>query len=263
VRLAGKHLSQKDLLEVSHNITRFVSNYVKSSGAKGLVMGLSGGLDSALALELCAKAVGSKRVLGLALPTSATPPGDVSDAVSHASSLGVECKVISIDPLMESYAKLLPEAGDRAKGNLTARIRMGILYHFAASKDSLVIGTSDRSEIMIGYYTKWGDGGSDLLPIAGLYKTQVRELADHLGVPKQIIEKKSSPRLWPGQLAELEIGMSYEGIDPILYLLMDKKMKLREVAKKLDISLASVRKIESMIEKSAHKRSMPPAARVQ
>lgn len=249
--------------KVSSKIQRFVSDYLRSSGFGGLVIGLSGGLDSAVTLQLCANAVGKKNVFGLVLPTHLTPTSDVDDAVSHASSLGVECKVISIDPLVKDYAKLIPEADEKTKGNLTTRIRMGILYYFAASRDSLVVGTSDRSELLIGYFTKWGDGGSDLMPIAGLYKTQVRKLAMHIGVPKQIIEKKSSPRLWSGQFAEEELGLSYDTIDLILFCLIDKKIKPPQVAARLSLPVASVRKVEFMMRKSAHKRGMPPTVRIK
>lgn len=249
----------KDPAKVSRKIERFVSDYVKKSGAKGLVIGLSGGLDSAVALELCTKAVGPKNVIGLVLPTAATPGNDVADATNHASSLGVECKVIPINVLADSYAKLLPEANNKAKGNLVARIRMGILYYFAASRNSLVVGTSDKSEIWIGYFSKYGDGASDLMPLAGLYKTQVRELARHILIPEQIVEKKSSPRLWPGQLAETELDMDYDTIDPVLRCLIDKKMRPAQAAKKLSVPLKKVKRVESMIKKSAHKRAMPPA----
>lgn len=263
MRQARTGLLAKDFSKVSNKIQRFISDYLKSSGATGLVIGLSGGLDSAVALQLCARAVGPKKVLGLALPTSSTPGDDVSDAVNHASGLGVECKIIRIDPLIEGYALLLPEANQKTKGNLTARIRMGILYYFANSRNSLVVGTSDKSEICIGYYTKFGDGGSDLAPLAGLYKTQVRELARHTGVPHEIIAKKSSPRLWRGQLAEEELGLSYDTLDPILSCLVDKKMKPRDAAKKLSVPLGDVRKAELMIKRSAHKRSLPPAAHIK
>lgn len=248
-----------DASMASSKVRRFVASYLKSSRAAGLVIGLSGGLDSAVALHLCTKAVGSKKVFGVVLPTEATPDNDVSDAIEHAKSLGVECKVMPIDPLLEIYAKLLPEADQKARGNLTARIRMNILYYFAAHRNSLVIGTSDKSEIWIGYFTKWGDGGSDLMPLAGLYKTQVRELASFLGVPRSIVAKKSSPRLWPGQLAEEELGMDYDAIDPILHCLVDKKMKPRDAAKRYSFALNNVRKVELMIKKSAHKRALPPS----
>lgn len=124
------------------------------------------------------------------------------------------------------------------------------------------MGTSDKSELAIGYFTKYGDGGSDLMPLAGLYKTQLRELARYLKVPVQIIEKKSSPRLWQGQLAEEELGMDYETLDPILYCLVDRKMKPAAAAKKLGAPLERVRRVQSMIEKNAHKRSTPSIARL-
>lgn len=260
MKQAGTGLSIKDFPKVSGRIQQFVSDYLKSSGASGLVIGLSGGLDSAVALQLCTKAVGSKKVFGLVLPSSSTPKEDLEDALWHASSLGVECKEISLDPLIESYAKLLPETNDKVRGNLVARIRMGILYYFAANRNSLVVGTSDKSEINIGYFSKWGDGGSDLMPLADLYKTQVRELAKHLAVPQKIIEKKSSPRLWPGQLAEEELGLSYNTIDPILHCLVDKKMKTQQAARKLGVSQKDVTKVQAMIKRSAHKRALPPVA---
>lgn len=263
MKQAGTGLLIKDFSKVSGKIQRFVSDYLASSRANGLVIGLSGGLDSAVALQLCVNAVGPKKVFGLILPASSTPEVDVSDATSHASSLGVQYQVINVNPVVESYAMLLPEADNKTRGNLVARIRMGILYYFAASRNSLVVGTGDKSEVKIGYFTKWGDGGSDLLPLAGLYKTQVRELARHVGVPQGIIEKKSSPRLWPGQLAEEELGMDYYAIDPILHCLIDRKMNPRQAAKKLRLPLDKVKKVESMVMASAHKRSMPPAARIK
>jgi len=261
MKQAGTGLLRKDFSKVSSKIQRFISDYLTSSRAKGLVIGLSGGLDSAVALQLCANAVGTGKISALILPTTSTPDGDVSDAISHASSLGVKYQIINIDPLVESYSKALPAADDKTRGNLTARIRMSILYYLAASWNSLVIGTSDKSEIWIGYFTKYGDGGSDLMPLADLYKTQVRELAKHLAVPRGIIEKKSSPHLWPGQLAEEELGMDYNTMDPILCCLIDKKMKPQQAAKKLRISLKKVKKVESIVKASTHKRNMPPTAR--
>lgn len=257
-----KQVAKMNLPGVSKKIERFISGYLAKSGAGGLVVGLSGGLDSAAALQLCTSAVGARNIFGLILPSRFTPESDIADAKRHADSLSVEYRVVDIDPLVESYMQLLPDASDKIKGNLIARVRMGILHYYAAVKSYLVVGTSDRSEWMIGYFTKYGDGGSDLMPLAGLYKTQVRELARYLKVPAGIIEKKSSPRLWRGQLAEEELGMDYETLDPVLQLLVDKKMKPPAAAKKLGVSLQQVQKVQSMIEKSAHKRSTPPIARL-
>lgn len=253
-------LPDRDLDRASNRIRLFISSYLAKSGAKGgLVIGLSGGLDSAVCLELCAQAVGAKKVLGLALPGKSTPRGDVSDALAHAEKLGVECIVADITHVMESYAALLPEASDKVRGNLAARTRMAILYYHAAVRGGLVVGTSDRSEVLVGYYTKWGDGGSDLMPIAGLYKTEVRELArHHLRVPPWIAEKKSSPRLWPGQLAEDELGIDYATLDRILHLRIDRKAGVREAARRLGVAPEQVRKVDSMVKSSEHKRVMPP-----
>lgn len=253
-------LPRKDLAKASKRIERFIANYLAKSGSKGLVLGLSGGLDSAVTLQLCVDAVGAKKVLGLMLPASSIPESDVHDAASHADKLFVRHHAIYINPLVEGYAKLLPDSTDKIKGNLSARIRMAVLYYYAALENYLVVGTSDKSELCIGYFTKYGDGGSDLMPLAGLYKTQVRELARYLGVPGEIVQKKSSPRLWPGQLAEKELGLDYETIDPILHCLIDRKMKPRDVAKKLGVSLTVVNKVRSLVSASTHKRSFPPIA---
>jgi len=139
---------------------------------------------------------------------------------------------------------------------------MNILYYYAGINSYLVLGTSDKSEILIGYFTKFGDGAADLIPTAGLYKTQVRALASHLKIPSEIIEKKSSPRLWNNHLAEEEIGMDYEIIDQILYLLTDKKMGPKSAARKLGISIDQVDKIRKMMENSMHKRTLPKTAKV-
>ncbi|HEX6067571.1 MAG TPA: NAD+ synthase [Nitrososphaera sp.] len=248
------------MAKASKRIERFVANYLATSGAKGLVVGLSGGLDSAVALQLCVRAVGARKVLGLIIPAESTPASDIRDAKSHADQLSVRHKTVDINPLVKSYGKLLPRATSKIKGNLVARIRMGVLYYHAALDGYLVVGTSDKSELLAGYYTKYGDGASDLMPLANLYKTQVREMAEYLGVPEKIRQKKSSPRLWPGQLAEKELGMDYETIDPILHCLVDKKMKPQQAAKSLAVPLKDVRKVQAMVRKSAHKRALPPAA---
>lgn len=250
--------SKKDFSEVSTAIENFISNYIAESHSSGLVIGLSGGLDSAVALQLCVRAAGAKKILGIILPTESTPAVDLADAAAHAASLSIRSKTIDISPVLDSYAKILPDSTDKIKGNLAARLRMSILYYQAALENYLVVGTSDKSELYVGYFTKYGDGGSDLMPLAGLYKTQVRELGKYLGIPGQIIEKKSSPRLWPDQVAEEELGIDYETIDSVLYCLIDKAMKPQQAAKKLQIPLAKVKRVESMVKASEHKRRMPP-----
>jgi NAD+ synthase len=251
---------EKDLSVVSTKIERFISNYLSSSGAQGIVVGLSGGLDSSVVLKLAVDSIGQSKVHGLIMPGSATPKADTTDAISLAKSLLVTYDIIDIRSIIASYAGFLSD-NERAKGNLAARIRMNILYYYAALKGYLVAGTSDKSERQIGFYTKFGDGAADILPIADLYKTEVRRLALFLGIPSTIIEKKSSPRLWKDHLAEEEIGYTYDQLDPILQLI-EKKKKPKEIARKLGVSMGDVQRVIEMIENSAHKRRPVPFAKL-
>jgi NAD+ synthase len=247
---------QESLSRTSKGIERFISDYVSNSSAKGLVIGISGGLDSAVVLKLAVNALGPTRVLGLVMPSDTTPREDTEDAIEQAKSLRTRYLIIDINPLLMKYTEVLPD-DKRARGNLMARIRMNILYYHASVNGYLVAGTSDKSELFIGYYTKFGDGAADIMPIANLYKTQVRALGKYLKVPQAIVEKKSSPRLWDNHLAEEEIGMDYETIDPILHLLVDRKLKPKDVAKKLGIPTKHAHKIKYMLETSLHKRRLP------
>ena len=249
-----------DLGVVSNKIERFISNYLSRSAAEGIIVGLSGGLDSSVVLKLAVNAIGSSRVHGLIMPSSATPEADTTDAIDLAKMLRIKHEIIDIQPIIESYAKVLPD-NERARGNLAARIRMNILYYHASLGSCIVAGTSDKSERLLGYFTKFGDGAADILPIADLYKTEVRRLASFLKIPAAIVEKKSSPRLWKDHLAEDEIGYSYDQLDPILQLIEKKKMP-KAVSRKLDVSLDDVKRIKEMVDKSAHKRKPAPFAKL-
>jgi NAD+ synthase len=253
-------LASFDCTKAAKKIEKFVAGYVAHAHAKGVVIGLSGGLDSAAVAALCTRALGNKRVFGLVLPGASTPAQDVKDAVAHAKELGIEYAVIDVEPVVEIYMQSLPDDDKIARGNLTARVRMAMLYYHAYVRQALVAGTSDRSEIMIGYFTKYGDGAADMLPIAGLYKTQVKALGRYLKLPQAILQKKSGPRLWEKHTAEDELGMGYETIDPALVMLVDKKKMTKQVVKALGIPAAQANKIKEMIEKSAHKRAMPASA---
>lgn len=182
-------LLRLDLTKVSKKIERFISYYVSKCSAKGLVIGLSGGLDSSVVLELCVNALGKSRVLGVVMPSNVTPKEDTAHAIELAKSLGIKYHIRDITTLLDKYEQALPE-DKRARGNLTARIRMNILYYYASVNDYLVAGTSDKSELYIGYFTKFGDGAADIMPIADLYKTQVRALAKQLGIPQAIAKRK-------------------------------------------------------------------------
>ena len=246
-------LFRNDYAKLSRQIESFIADYVSASNSRGIVIGLSGGLDSSVAVKLAVQALGERRVYGLILPTESTPGQDVQDAAALARQLKMKYRLVSLSPIIARFSRILTRGNKKALGNLTARIRMAILYHEAAVRAFLVCGTSDKSELLIGYFTKYGDGASDLMPLAGLYKTQVRELGRHLMLPQTIIDKKSSPRLWKGQMAETELGVSYEVIDAVLHLL-EKRMSVSQICKTLEQEKETVSGIRSMVESSAHKR---------
>lgn len=252
-----EELLGQDYKKISNKIEKFISAYISKSSAKGLVIGLSGGLDSSVVLKLSVNALGRSNVLGLVMPSDITPREDTTHAIDLAKELMIRYHIIDIHPIVQKFEEVLPE-NKEARGNLMARIRMSILYYYAGVNRYLVAGTSDKSEVQIGYFSKFGDGAADIMPIAVLYKTQVRALGRYLGLPAVIVQKKSSPRLWENHLAEEEIGMDYEMIDQILHLLGDKKISPRDVIRNLGVSTKHVNKVKGMIEKNLHKRR--PAA---
>jgi NAD+ synthase len=254
---AIKKLLDQDYQKISKKTEKFISSYLSKSSASGLVIGLSGGLDSSVVLRLSVNALGSSKVLGLVMPSDTTPVEDTNHAINLAKNLGIKYRVFDIHPIIRKFEEIL-SPDKRARGNLMARIRMMLLYYHAGINGYLVAGTSDKSELQIGYFSKFGDGAADIMPIAGLYKTQVRSLARYLDIPTAIVEKKSSPRFWDNHLAEEELGMNYETIDQILHLLVDKKTNLKDVSRKLGVPIRDVQTIKGMIEKSSHKRR--PAA---
>jgi NAD+ synthase len=248
-----EELCCQDYAKISNKIEKFLSAYISKSSARGLVIGLSGGLDSSVVLKLSVNALGQSNVLGLVMPSDTTPSEDVDHAIDLAKGLEVRYHIIDIHPIIQKFEEILPK-DQKARGNLMARVRMSLLYYYAGINSYLVAGTADKSEVQIGYFSKFGDGSADIMPIAVLYKTQVRSLAHYLNIPEVIIQKKSSPRLWVNHIAEQEIGMDYEIIDSILHLLLDKKMQPKDITRKLKISVTDVYKVQNMIEKSLHKR---------
>ncbi|HSB82864.1 MAG TPA: NAD+ synthase [Nitrosarchaeum sp.] len=248
-----EEIIKKDYQSIQNKIGSFLLAEVSRRGSSGVIFGLSGGIDSAVIAAICAKSLKEKS-LALVMPDSKiTPRTDTEDALNFVDKLGLDYKLIDISLVHSEYSKYL-EPNTLALGNLRARIRSNILYYYANSKNLLVLGSSDRSEYLIGYFTKFGDGASDLLPIVSLYKTQIRDLAKSLGVPPSIVSKKSSPSLWPGHIAEDEIGLSYEEIDLILYCLTDKNLSLQETASLAEVDPLLVDKIHKLYKKSEHKR---------
>jgi NAD+ synthase len=245
--------------ETISRIKRFLSTHLEETGSKRLVLGMSGGLDSSVTATLCALAVGNRRVLGVCMPEDETRNDKaIEDARSVASKLRIPFKIADITPIVQaSEITLRIDKSKRiAWGNVKARLRAIVLYYLANLDRGLVVGTGDKSEIMLGYFTKFGDGACDLQPLADLYKTSVRDLAKHLGIPEKIRSKPSSPELWPGQTAENELGLGYDKIDKILWGL-ERWLKPEEISEETRLSLPLVRRIRDRWLESEHKRSPP------
>lgn len=237
-------------------ICTFLDRALEASGADGFVLGLSGGVDSAIVAYLAALGHRDK-TLGVLMPdTSVTPRSETDDGLLVADTLDIRRATVPLDGIMDAYAASLG-GGRRALGNLRARTRSAILYHYANSDNLLVLGSTDRSEHLLGYYTKFGDGASDAVPIISLYKTQVRGLAAHLGVPPHIVSKKSSPHLWPDHDAEDELGATYDAIDRILYGAHEMGLPPESCARSASVPVQTVRRILEMVGQNRHKGEGP------
>lgn len=254
-----------DLSEARTRIVRFIKEYVEQADAKGIVLGLSGGVDSATVAALCSQAIGGKNVLALLLPENETfKQKDIDDAKTIAKLFDLKTQLCDITKVLDTVYSEVPiyESTDRiSKGNIKARTRMIYLYYFANSQSRIVVGTSDKSETMMGYFTKWGDVAADISPIMDLYKAQVRRLAAHLGVPPELAMKPSTPALWPDQLAESELEIKYETLDLILYGL-ERFMRPKEIAEQLGIESAVVSEVQNRWLATEHKRRLPLAPKL-
>ncbi len=251
-----EEITKKDYDTIQNKIGSFLTQEISQRKSQGVVFGLSGGIDSAVLAMLCAKFV-QEKTLALIMPNSKiTPAMDTEDAIKMVDKLHLEYKLADIGFIHKEYSKYL-EPNPLAFGNLGARIRANILYYYANARNYLVLGAADKSEFLIGYFTKYGDGASDLLPMASLYKTQIRQFARFLGVSDSIISKPSGPRLWEGHLAETELGIGYDEIDSILYCIIDKGLSPEETAKVTELPISEVDKIYQMHKRSEHKRITP------
>ncbi|HJT83781.1 MAG TPA: NAD+ synthase [Nitrososphaeraceae archaeon] len=252
-----------DPTKIVERIIEFIRNEVRRADSNGVVLGLSGGIDSSVALYLATKSLGNNKVLGLILPDkTVSQQTDMDDAIEIAQKLGIQYYIIDITEFKKKYIEVLP-IERKSLGNLIARIRMNFIYYYSNIENKLVLGTSDKSELMIGYFTKFGDGAADILPLADLYKTQVRELAKYLNVPEKILLKKSSPSLWKDQTAEVEIGMNYEKIDLILkYFDTNIVENIHRDLLGKEIHKNEFLMIKNLVSKNKHKTTLPKICKI-
>jgi NAD+ synthase len=234
-------------------IVLWIKKQVGLAKAKGVVLGLSGGLDSCVAAALAKEALGANKVLGLLMPCHSQKQ-DSQDARSFARKFKINTRIIDISGVYDNLIRLLPAADRMTRANLRPRLRMIVLYYFARKYGYLVCGTSNKSELMAGYFTKFGDGASDILPIGDLLKTQVRELASELKIPRQIIDKPPTAGLWPGQTDEKEMGITYPDLDDILSRLENKRKQVLPAAK--------VKRAKELVRSSEHKRCKPAVYKI-
>ena len=253
-------------LEINTDLARkmivdFIRREITRAGFARGIVGLSGGIDSSLAAFLATEALGADNVLGMIMPYRTSNPASRADAESVAKRLGIASRVVEITPMVEPYLAQFSDNDARRRGNVMARARMIVLYDQSEEFHALVIGTSNKTEALLGYTTQFGDNAAAIQPIADLYKAQVRQLARVVGVPDKIIDKTPSADLWEGQTDEDELGFTYDQADAILYRVVDERRGVDDViAEGFDARV--VRRIVELMARNQFKRVPPPVAKV-
>ena len=258
--MLNNQLLLDDPASVIIQITQFIKKCVQDSNLKGAIVSLSGGIDSAVALSLTVKAIGSEYVTCITMPEcDITAEEDLVDVTYLTKLFDVTCERLEISSMLHVMRESLPIPTNKSKiiyGNIKARLRMLLTYFFANMEDKIVVGTSNKSELLTGFFTKYGDGGVDIMPLADLYKTQIRQLAPHLKIPERIITKPPSPGFWPGQTDEDELGISYDYLDLILYY-WENNYSLKEICDSLKIQMSKIEEIIQRVNLNKHKRHFP------
>ncbi len=242
----------------TERVVSFIRGYMQNSGFGRVVLGLSGGVDSAVCAALAVRALGAANVTALAMPYRTSHPDSLDDALQLAEDLGIACHKIEITPLVDVYFDSIDqEASQLRRGNWMARIRMNILFDHSAKLSALVLGTSNRTELMVGYFTQYGDSACAFEPIGHLYKTEIWQLARSLKISPKIINKAPSADLWQGQTDEADLSMPYGELDEILYELTELDLDFRS-SQTLKYPLEQYQRVDRLIRVSEFKRHLPP-----
>jgi NAD+ synthase len=243
-------------------LTGFIDNEVRKAGFHRVVVGLSGGVDSSLSAYLAAEALGAENVWGLLMPYRTSSPESAAHATMVVRALGINSLTVEITAMVDAYFGMFPDADQVRRGNKMARERMTILFDHSARLGALVLGTSNKTELLLGYGTLHGDMASAVNPLGDLYKTQVRQLSRHLGVPAVIVEKDPSADLWEGQTDEAELGFTYEEVDKVLCLLVDQRYEVSDLIAECRFDEKFVRAVARRIQASQYKRRLPVIAKI-
>ena len=251
-----------NLKEVHSELVEFLRESFKKAGFSKAVLGLSGGIDSALVAYLLRDALGKENVLAIMMPYKSSNPDSLNHAKLVVEDLGINSKTIEITDMIDAYFKNEKEATSLRMGNKMARERMSILFDYSSKENALVVGTSNKTEIYLGYSTQFGDSACALNPIGDLYKTNIWDLSRYLKIPNELIEKKPSADLWEGQTDEQEMGLTYKEADQILYRMLEENKKVEEVLTE-GFNKDLVDNIVRRMNRSEYKRRMPLIAKIK